>query len=238
MNNEFDGGKREFLTYSLGTMGLLGGLPASALAMGKIPKELVPGKSIYEMRGTVRVDGRKANSKTVVTPRSLVETGSGSYIVFVVGKDAHILRENSRVQFSGEGSLEQGLRLLTGKLMSVFGHRTRPEDKMQLQTTTATIGIRGTGVYAESYGDRSYICTCYGATSISSAKDPSISEDVVSLHHDAPRFVLAEPENGKIIVPAPVFNHTDEELILIEALVGRKPPFSNISDYEAPSKGY
>jgi hypothetical protein len=35
-----------------------------------------------------------------------------------------------------------------------------------------------------------------------------------------------------VIEPAPVINHTDEELILLESLVGRVPPFgSTPGDY-------
>jgi hypothetical protein len=33
-------------------------------------------------------------------------------------------------------------------------------------------------------------------------------------------------------------NHTDEELMLIEQLVGRKPAFSTLKSYTAPRKGY
>lgn len=209
-----------------------------AQAMGKIPKKLTPPKSIYELRGTVLVDGVKADRKTRIFASSTVETQSNSYVVFVIGDDAHVLRENSKVSFSGQDFVEQGLRLVTGKLLSVFGHRQQIQQPYQLKTTTATIGIRGTGVYAESHDDRSYVCTCYGSTRIASAVQPELFEDVTTQHHDAPRFVLAEPDNGQLILPAPVFNHTDQELMLVEALVGRQPPFSNIKNYKNPTANY
>jgi hypothetical protein len=47
-----------------------------------------------------------------------------------------------------------------------------------------------------------------------------------------------EPE-GKNIRPAPFINHTDQELMLIEALVGRTPPFVFAGDeYSAPRREY
>ncbi len=60
-------------------------------------------------------------------------------------------------------------------------------------------------------------------------------ETVKAKHHDQPRFIHA-PGPGKIIVKAPVLNHTDKDLIFIESLVGRKPPFWDDFDYN--SGGY
>jgi hypothetical protein len=234
--------RRRFLRGAMGTgvfvtTGASTLLPALVRAMGKIPDELVPGKSIYDMRGKVWVDGERANEDTFINANALVETGSNSYVVFVIGTDAHILRENSRTQFEGEDdTIEDKLKLVTGKLLSVFGQREEREH--QVETSTATIGIRGTGLYAETAADSSYICTCYGRTQIASRTDGNATEEITSVHHDAPRYVLRDPEKGKLIIPAPMKNHTDEELVLIEELVGRKPPFSSLDSYSAPRKGY
>lgn len=241
MATEFEDSRRDFLVRALGAGAFTAvgssGLVAPAYGMGKIPKELVPGKSIYEMRGDVRVDGQRASMSTKISASSLVETGSSSYVVFVVGTDAHVLRENSKVKFSGSGVVEEGLRILTGKILSVFG--TRPAgQKHTLRTTTATIGIRGTGVYAESEEDVSYLCTCYGVVDIMANNDASSKERITATHHDAPRYILADGTVGSLLEPAPVKNHTDEELMLIESLVGRVPPFSSIGGYSSPRRGY
>ena len=90
---------------------------------------------------------------------------------------------------------------------------------------TATIGNRGTGVYAQDMGDRAYVCTCYGVADIAAADDPSVHETVRTEHHDQPRYIYPQGAERRI-VRAPVFNHTDAELILLESLVGREPPFS------------
>lgn len=212
-------------------------MPALVHAFGKVPHQLPPGQSIYDMRGKVLVDGKPASADTKIKASSLVETTSNSYVIFAVGQDAHIVRENSKLQLSGQDAFADAMRLFTGKMLSVFGQRTGGK-KLAINTTTATIGIRGTGVYSESYPDSSYVCTCYGAVQIASSTNPDASENIVSHRHDAPRYILANPEGGKLIVPAPMKNHTDEELMLIETLVGRTPPFSAAQGYSAPRRGY
>lgn len=206
-------------------------------AFGNVPKALPPGQSIYDMRGKVTVDGKPAGRSTPIKASSKVETGSNSYVVFAVGQDAHLLRENSTMQLSGADALADAMRLFTGRVLSVFGQRG-PGKRMALQTTTATIGIRGTGVYMEAAPDSSYVCTCYGAVSLASASNPEAREDIVSRHHDAPRYILANPEGGKLIIPAPMQNHTDEELMLIEEIVGRTAPISAARSYSTPRRGY
>jgi hypothetical protein len=111
--------------------------------------------------------------------------------------------------------------MLTGALLSVFGSR-----ETRIATPLATIGIRGTGVYVESDPERSYVCTCYGEALLSSVDDPSSNESIVSQQHDAPRYILASGGSGERIRPAPFVNHTDEELAIIEGLVGRDTPFA------------
>jgi hypothetical protein len=232
--------RRRFLRTLIATSGMAatGSLLAPLVhAFGKVPRQLPPGQSVYDLRGKVLVDGKVANTGTKVHANSLVETTSNSYVIFAVGQDAHILRENSKLQLSGQDVFADAMRLFTGKVLSVFGQR-RGSSRLAIHTTTATIGIRGTGVYSESYDDSSYVCTCYGLTQILSNANPEFSEDIISHHHDAPRYIVNNPEGGKLILPAPMKNHTDEELMLIEALVGRTPPFSAAQGYSAPRRGY
>lgn len=230
--------RREFLIKAL-TSGLFmtssAGLSVPAWAMGKIPRELAPGKSIYKLNGDVKVDRKAANLDTSINPNSVIETGRNSTIIFAVGKDAFILRSNSKLEVSGGGLIVSGLRLVTGKLLSVFGQRKQNEN-LRLGTTVATIGIRGTGVYLESDPEQTYVCTCYGTADIASSTDKQSSETVTTKHHDAPRIILASAPAGKKIRPAPVINHTDEELELIESLVGRSVPFAFTGEYDSLRK--
>ena len=101
---------------------------------------------------------------------------------------------------------------------------------------TATIGVRGTGIYVESDPEQSYVCTCYGHTVIASNDQPDAWEEVVARHHDNPLYILPG-KDGEVIRPAPFINHTDTELALIEELVGRAPPFAFSNDiYRAPRR--
>jgi hypothetical protein len=196
-------------------------------------RPLPEGRSFHKIEGSVRVNGKPANLSTPVEAGDLVETGARSSAVFAVGTSAYILRENARLQLQGESRAVRVLRLITGGLLSVFG-RSAP----RLVTRTATIGIRGTGVYLESEPDRTYVCTCYGSAELASTTDPASSEQVVSTHHDAPRYILAEGATGERIRQAPVKNHTDVELVLIESLVGRAPPFPfQFEAYDRPRRG-
>jgi hypothetical protein len=162
------------------------------------------------------VNGQPATSATRIGATGSVETGRGAQLIFVVGFDAFLLRERSRLELSGEGLLVNTMRLATGALLSVFG-----SGQKRVITATSATGIRGTGLYVESEPERSYVCTCYGEVQIATLADANVSERIVSKHHDAPRYVAQNR-----IEPAPFINHTDVELALIEALVGRTPPFS------------
>jgi hypothetical protein len=231
---EINDPRREFLIKALSS-GLFvtsaAGLSVPAWAKGRIPDELPPGRSIYKLNGDVNVDNKPANIDTTVTPNSVVETGRNGTIIFAVGKDAFILRSNSKLEMTGKNLLLSGLRLVTGKLLSVFGHRKQNEN-LRMGTTVATIGIRGTGVYLEADPEQTYVCTCYGTTDIASATDKQSSETIITEYHDTPRIVLANAPVGKKIRTAPVINHTDEELELIESLVGRSVPFAASGEYE------
>lgn len=247
-DKELDDPRREFLVNALtagvfaatGAMGLL--MPAGiaeASIFGKVPRKVPPGKSIFDMSGEVRVNGELATGDTLIKSEDTVETGDKSQAVFVVGKDAFILHSNSKLKLSGTGILLNNLRLFTGRMLSVFGKREKNEPHLAAVTSTATIGIRGTGVYFESEPDLTYVCTCYGVTSLTSTIDPGSSEKIASQHHDAPRYITADGKKGQQIRPAPMKNHTDLELMLIEELVGRVPPFTVAdTDYTAPRRGY
>jgi hypothetical protein len=228
---EFNETRRLFLQRGLASAFVMAGgsllAPVVHALAGQVPKELPPGRSIFELRGSVRVDGVKADKKTIIKANATVETGSNSLVIFRVGQDAHILRENSRIELTSSNAVvPEGLRLLTGALLSVFGKR--PSGGYSLTTSTATIGVRGTGLYAESMPDASYVCTCYGNVVITANQAPEATENIQATHHDAPRYVLASPEGGKLITAAPMKNHTDEELMLVEAIVGRTTPFAPV----------
>jgi hypothetical protein len=92
---------------------------------------------------------------------------------------------------------------------------------------TATIGIRGTGIYVEIEARRTYACTCYGEAVLTPVDDPGAAETVRTKHHDQPRYIYGKGMPS-MMEAAPVVNHTDAELYMLEGLVGRSPPFETM----------
>ena len=199
---------------------LLGGAAMPLLLRDALAARKQPG-GLVMIKGKVLINGSAAGTGTPVTPGDSVVTVRGGLAVFVVGEDAFLLRENSELLTSGGSALIASLRLVTGKLLSVFGSGRR-----SISTSTATIGIRGTGIYIEAEAERTYACTCYGLVDLQARNMPEARETVNTTHHEAPRYIYARGEMPiKMIEVAPVINHSDAELIMLEALVGREPPF-------------
>lgn len=228
MNTDHYESRRHFLIQALAAGFFFGSKVARAGVLGMVPSMLPPDQSVYSLTGDVIVNGKTATDGTTISAQDQITTGSNSQVIFVVGKDAFLLRENSSLFLKGNGLVIKGFRLLNGALLSVFG-----KSQHEISTPTAVIGIRGTGIYIEAQQEFSYICTCYGVTDISATTDPSHRVIVESKHHDAPKRVTADG----FITTAPFVNHTDEELMLIETLVGRTPPFALVDDrYGGPRR--
>jgi hypothetical protein len=199
---------------------LLGGAAVPLLLHDALAARAQP-EGMVMTKGEVLVNGANAKTGTLVAPGDRVVTAAGGLAVFTVGKDAFLLRENSELLSSGGSALIDSLRLVTGKLLSVFSRGRR-----SITTPTATIGIRGTGIYLEAEAERTYVCTCYGVVDLQASNMPMARETVSTTHHDAPRYIYAHGDMPiKMIEVAPVLNHSDAELIMLEALVGREPPF-------------
>ena len=64
--------------------------------------------------------------------------------------------------------------------------------------------------------ENTYVCTCYGASHFQVKDSLEISDSVTTSHHDQPRFIYF---GEKRIEQAPVIDHSDQELILLEKLV-------------------
>jgi hypothetical protein len=194
------------------------------------PPKLPASQSVYRVTGKAWVNGNRVDANTRIGPNDTVKTGKDSEIVFVVGDHAMLLRGNSHLVIrpkepnDAASLLIGGLRLFAGKLLSVSRNKG-----MRIETPTATIGIRGTGVYLEAGPEKTYFCNCYGEVDVMANNDSASKETVISKHHDKPLYIYGQGQPGQCIHEVQRLsrsNHTDEELMLAEALVGRVPPFT------------
>ncbi len=201
------------------------GLIAEALAKGDVP----PG--VARLDGSATVNGREAKVGTPVNLGDRVSTGRTSQAVIVVGSDAFLLRSQTTVEFS-RGARQDTLSnmlVAAGQVLSVFSKKP-----VAIKAATASIGIRGTGAYIEINRDSVYFCLCYGEALV---EGPGMANarEVKTTHHESP--LLLRDDGGIMKVePGPFQNHTDAELILLESLVGREPPFMKDGTY--PAKKY
>ncbi len=205
---------------------------------GSAPKKLPDDKSIFSLEGDVRVNGQKADLGTRIAGGDVVSTRKNSEVVFAVGSDSFILRSDSEMEIEGGGFFINALRMLTGSMLSVFGKRTG-QNTLTMNSATATIGIRGTGIYMESEPGLTYLCTCYGQVGLYAKEDLNDSELITSVYHDAPKYITDRATRGTRIRSAPFKNHTDAELKLVEAIVGREVPFGIESElYKGERREY
>ena len=200
-------------------------------------------RGFREIEGEVLLNGRRVSSEQMKGPEGVsvpsdasISTGAQASAVFVIGRDAFLMRENSWVELNPnlldrKKNEISGFNLRSGAILSVFAR-----NKRTLRTLSALIGIRGTGVYIETDSDKTYVCTCYGTSYMQVIDSPEINETVTTLYHDQPRSIFSRE---KRIDHAPVINHSDQELILLERLVGRVPPFvKKQRDKVGGSNGY
>lgn len=226
MASAADRQRRRSLLHALTGAGLLG----SAGIAGLIGKALATGTSIApqglrRLSGKVTLNGTAVGEGTTIRPGDTLVTAAASEAVYVIGRDAFMQREQTSVNF-GNDAAKGVLRVISGKLLSVFGSGNRA-----IVTPTATIGIRGTGCYIEAEAERVYFCLCYGEADLVPTSAPAERELIRTTHHDHPLYIHNDMAMPKILVPADVVNHSDAELTLLESLVGRMPPFASARTY-------
>ena len=217
--------RRELLRLigALGAAGVSGWL-SDALAKG----DLGATQGINRLEGSATVGGKPARVGTPVPLGERVATGPNSMAVVVVGEDAFLLRANTVIEARGSRGLISDLLISSGRVLSVFSKKP-----VEVKASHATIGIRGTGAYIEVDPGSVYFCLCYGEALV---QGPNMAAKTVkTTHHEQPLLLRADG-NTMSAEPGPFRNHTDDELIMLEALVGREPPFKKDGTY--PAKRY
>jgi hypothetical protein len=205
--------------------GGVSGFLSRALAKGDIGHA----QGVRRLEGRATVAGRDAAVGMPVTLGDRVATGPDSNAVIVVGQDAFLLRANSVIVVEGERGALSRLLVETGRVLSVFAKKP-----VAIKAAVASIGIRGTGAYVEVDAAGVYFCLCYGEAQVDG---PRMQSKVVkTTHHEQP-LLLTERDGILRAEPGPFRNHTDAELVMLEALVGREPPFVRDGKYPAGSYG-
>lgn len=198
------------------------GFIGRALAKGDLPNV----QALHRVDGSALVNGKPAAAGTPVALGDKVSTGPGSQALVVMKGDAFLLRAQTTVELRGKTGVLEEVAITAGKVLSVFAPKP-----VSIQAVNATVGIRGTGAYFEVEGRSVYFCLCYGEADITG---PGMAQarNVKTTHHESPLLIDADAA-GLRITPGPFRNHTDDELILLESLVGREPPFTRGGQYPA-----
>jgi hypothetical protein len=186
-------------------------LPAAAQAAWGVVHELV---------GNVTLNDVPLSRQSALQSGQTIRTGADGRVWFSIGADAYFLRPNSRLRLEASRPKEpviDFLRLVTGALGATFGRGPR----RQIIAPTATIGIRGTGVYLEVTPEIAYFCTCFGSTEILAPNGAMMENVPVATAKHQARMMMT----GMRIMPAGFERHTNEEMARLEALVGRANPF-------------
>lgn len=222
MSDSLDAILNRRLFLKLATIAPLIASPFKALAMGFGDHP----QGIRDMKGEVFVNDQPAIVGTLVRPGDTVRTGPPeSSAAFVIGGDAYLMRSDTRIRIdasnpAGKEPLADLIRIISGKVLMVFRSGER-----RITTPTAIAGIRGTAVYLEATRTLTYLCTCYGSIELASLKAPESVQRLTARHHEHPRYISADGTSASLITEAPMKNHSDAELIYLEKLVGRVPPF-------------
>jgi FecR protein len=199
--------------------GGLASLVGRAIAKGDLP----PG--VQQIEGTALVNGKPAHVGTPVNVGDRVSTGRASQAVIVIGGDAMLMRAQTTVEVKGRDGVLSEMLVATGRVLTVFSKKP-----VSIKAGNASIGIRGTGAYIEIDPDAVYFCLCYGEALVEGAG--MAGQVVKTTHHEQPLLLrtvggVVRPE------PGPFRDHTDAELEMLEALVGRVPPFKKGGTYPA-----
>ena len=201
--------RRKFLIAAAAVFPLAAIIPIQASAESSV---------VHELQGIVTVNKKALTLTSIIRSGDEIMVSPDGKQVFSKGEDAFLVRGGSTLQVYAEegGMLVNALRLITGAMLGVYGKR---KTTTRIYTATATIGIRGTAVYASLMPDRLYTCTCYGHTDLIVGLEKA---DVIATHHNA--HVVTTSKSGNSQMKAfEVLDHNDDELRMLEALVGRKP---------------
>ena len=161
--------------------------------------------------GEVLVNGHPLTKSTQIKRGDTIETKANSTVRFNVGKDAFGAQSNTKFTLETVGK-KNILNVINGGVMAVFA-----KGNHAITTSNMTAGIRGTGTFTLARDGKTYFCTCYGHTEYLALGE---KHDMKATHHN---MVWITKDEIKMTMSMEA--HTDDELRVLEAMVGRKAEF-------------
>ncbi len=169
--------------------------------------ETITGK-IYSMQGQVWVNGVAANHHTPIHFGDRILTGANSRVILSLDQNVYSIHSRSALKLP-EQSKNFTLKVLYGAFLAAFRHDTHKT----IETQTAVLGVRGTGLYIDTEQPQPYLCLCYG----------DVDHQGTHIHADYHKAVNFDRQSG-VLTDSSMLGHTDHELAELEALVGRTTP--------------
>ena len=170
--------------------------------------------AIRALNGKLQIDAFKAKKAARISSRS-------DQTLFIVGEDAFLSDANfeAELELTDEGVLGR-LKILSGQALAVL--KPKHNRRTELRLPNATGSIRGTEFYVNVAISQphDYICCCYGHIAFSNSSKGE-TQSLKNSYHNS----VAINEKGDFIKPEfnYPFGHYDDELLLLEKAVNRKP---------------
>lgn len=200
--------RRQFGTAALAAAGLAF-LPQMAFSQDAPVRNLV---------GKLDIDGFK--KQTNGSTRFQVKA-EDTQTAFSIGGDAFLANDKFVAEFEvSQTGVVAGLAITAGQVLSVFKPITGRETA--LETPNASASIRGTGCFVDVETDapKTYLCCCYGEVAVQNSTTGE-AQILKNAYHTA-RFITPEGNFAAVPYDAPL-NHYDDQLVSLEAAVGREP---------------
>jgi hypothetical protein len=192
---------------------------SAGAAMMLLPTLAQASGVLHTLEGDVYINQRKASLNSKIKAGDHIVVAHDGKLVFSLGGDAFMLHGGTVLVLEhAKQGLITGLRLITGALLAVFAKR---QHHTKLRSHVATIGIRGTAVFMHSSPNKLYTCTCYGHTDIQVEHH---KDEIKATHHNA-HEVSVDAHGIMQMRATQVLDHSDDELRMLESIVGRVVPF-------------
>jgi hypothetical protein len=154
-------------------------------------------------------------------PGDSVSTGSDALLVAIVGRDAYLLRADSQLELEAgrKNGIPGVLRVVSGALLAVFatGESEADPDEQCDHRHPRHGGVR------RERGEphlRLHLLTALRAWRLPTTR--RWSKRCAQKHHESDRASVYPKGAAAMIEKAPVMNHTDAELVMLESLVGAR----------------